>query len=77
MPKFKHVHVTLMDNSRLKLFIVPQTNGEKSESQLPTISYPAVCPPAKITQTVIGERAVCNLGDHLISNKNCSVEKML
>ena len=49
MPKFKYVHVILIDHSRLKLFTVSQTNGEKSESQVPTVSQSAVCPPVKVT----------------------------
>ena len=49
MPKFKYVHVILIDHSRLKLFTVSQTNGEKSESQVPTVSQFSVCPPVKVT----------------------------
>lgn len=49
MPKFKYVHVILIDHSRLELFTVSQTNREKSESQLPTVSPSAVCPPVKVT----------------------------
>lgn len=49
MPTFKYEHVILIDHSRLKLFIVSQTNGENSESQLPTVSHSAVCSPVKIT----------------------------
>ena len=39
MPKFKYVHVILIDHSRLKLFTVSQTNGEKRESQLPSLLF--------------------------------------